>query len=397
MGEAARAARRAPRSAAHQGAAAGEPAHRDSRGARVLRSGRYAAHRQRSLAARARGGLRFRASRAGRSGRRGCARPATRRRAPGCQHARRGRAGALARPATRLRGARSDLSDAAEGDALAGAGSGADRAVEAAHRHDSTGGDRWPDARAPAGSIRRRRRRRSGRDRYRAPSGPRGARAPVAQRGAGRLRVGAAMHDRYARQAILPEVGAEGQARLASATAVVVGAGGLGCAVLQYLTAAGVGRLTIVDHDRVEESNLHRQPLYRMSDLGGPKVHAARAALLQSNPEVRIDTLEERLGPANAARLVARADVVIDAADSFAVTYVLSDACRGASTPAGIAQHVGHGEAVGGVDDDIRASHQARGIGRAETLLERVDAYFGIGLQERCARRVHLRSPEVAH
>jgi len=141
------------------------------------------------------------------------------------------------------------------------------------------------------------------------------------------------MHDRYARQAILPEVGAEGQARLASATAVVVGAGGLGCAVLQYLTAAGVGRLTIVDHDRVEESNLHRQPLYRMSDLGGPKVHAARAALLQSNPEVRIDTLEERLGPANAARLVARADVVIDAADSFAVTYVLSDACRGASTP----------------------------------------------------------------
>ena len=141
------------------------------------------------------------------------------------------------------------------------------------------------------------------------------------------------MHDRYARQAILPEVGAEGQARLASATVVVVGAGGLGCAVLQYLTAAGVGRLTIVDHDRVEESNLHRQPLYRMSDLGGPKVHAARAALLQSNPEVRIDTLEERLGPANAARLVARADVVIDAADSFAVTYVLSDACRGASTP----------------------------------------------------------------
>jgi len=141
------------------------------------------------------------------------------------------------------------------------------------------------------------------------------------------------MSDRYARQSILPEVGAEGQARLAAATAVVVGAGGLGCAVLQYLTSAGVGRLLIVDHDRVEESNLHRQPLYRMSDLGRPKVHAARAALLQSNPAVRIDTLEERLGPANAAPLVAAADVVIDAADSFAVTYILSDACRDAATP----------------------------------------------------------------
>ena len=141
------------------------------------------------------------------------------------------------------------------------------------------------------------------------------------------------MSDRYARQSILPEVGAEGQARLGAAVVVVVGAGGLGCAVLQYLAAAGVGRLMIVDHDRVEESNLHRQPLYRMTDLGRPKVHAARAALLQANPEVRIDTLEERLTAANAARLVAMADVVIDAADSFAVTYVLSDACQRANTP----------------------------------------------------------------
>jgi len=75
----------------------------------------------------------------------------------------------------------------------------------------------------------------------------------------------------------------------------------------------------IVDHDRVEESNLHRQPLYRMTDLGRPKVHAARAALLQANPEVRIDTSRKRLTAANAARRC-YADVVIDAADSFAVT-----------------------------------------------------------------------------
>ena len=72
------------------------------------------------------------------------------------------------------------------------------------------------------------------------------------------------MSDRYARQMVLPEVGAEGQARLAAASVLVVGAGGLGCPVLQYLAGAGVGRLTIVDHDTVEETNLHRQPLYAM-------------------------------------------------------------------------------------------------------------------------------------
>ena len=136
------------------------------------------------------------------------------------------------------------------------------------------------------------------------------------------------MSDRYARQSILSEVGAEGQARLAAATVLVVGAGGLGCAVLQYLAAAGVGRLVIVDHDRVEESNLHRQPLYRMSDLGAPKAQAARAALLAMNPAVRIDAVTERLTAANAARLAGVAQIAIDAADSFAVTYILSDVCR---------------------------------------------------------------------
>jgi sulfur-carrier protein adenylyltransferase/sulfurtransferase len=136
------------------------------------------------------------------------------------------------------------------------------------------------------------------------------------------------MSERYARQMVLPEVGAAGQARLASAHVLVVGAGGLGCAVLQYLAAAGTGRLTIVDHDHVEEGNLHRQPLYRMSDLGSPKVTAARAALLALNPQVRIDTHYGRLTAANAAQLVAGTDVVVDAADSFAVTYLLSDACQ---------------------------------------------------------------------
>jgi len=141
------------------------------------------------------------------------------------------------------------------------------------------------------------------------------------------------MSDRYSRQSVLPEVGTAGQARLGAATVLVVGAGGLGCAVLQYLVAAGVGRLVVVDHDTVEESNLHRQPLYRMSDLGQPKVRAARAALLASNPQVRIDGVAERLTAANAPQLVTAADLIVDAGDSLAVTYVLSDTCQRSHRP----------------------------------------------------------------
>ncbi|HEY2035417.1 MAG TPA: HesA/MoeB/ThiF family protein [Steroidobacteraceae bacterium] len=135
------------------------------------------------------------------------------------------------------------------------------------------------------------------------------------------------MTDRYARQMVLPEVGTEGQARLAAATVLVVGAGGLGCPVLEYLCAAGVGRLLIVDHDRVDESNLHRQPLYRMSDVGEPKARAAAAAMRLLNPQVSVEEAVERLTPGNAAAWVSRADVIVDAADSLALTYILSDEC----------------------------------------------------------------------
>jgi molybdopterin/thiamine biosynthesis adenylyltransferase/rhodanese-related sulfurtransferase len=135
------------------------------------------------------------------------------------------------------------------------------------------------------------------------------------------------MSDRYSRQTVLSEVGEQGQARLAASTVLVVGAGGLGCAVLSYLVAAGVGHLVIVDPDRVEESNLHRQPLYRMEDLAQMKVHAARRELLELNPEVQIEAVAEPLTPANASALIANADLAVDAADSFAVTYTLSDEC----------------------------------------------------------------------
>jgi molybdopterin/thiamine biosynthesis adenylyltransferase len=142
-----------------------------------------------------------------------------------------------------------------------------------------------------------------------------------------------AMSERYVRQTVLSDVGPAGQAKLAAASVLVVGAGGLGCPVLQYLAGAGVGRLAIVDHDTVEETNLHRQPLYAMADIGKPKAAVAAAALQRFNPEIAAAAVVERLTPQNAATLVAAADLVVDAADSFAATYILSDACLAAGKP----------------------------------------------------------------
>lgn len=155
------------------------------------------------------------------------------------------------------------------------------------------------------------------------------------------------MTDRYARQIVMPEIGPEGQERLARTCTLVVGAGGLGCPVSSYLVGAGIGRLLLVDPDRVEESNLHRQPLYRMGDVGRLKVEAAREALAAYNPGVEVEALALRLAPDNVAELVARADIVVDAADSFAATYVLSDACRDAGKPLVSASIVGLSGYVG--------------------------------------------------
>ncbi len=141
------------------------------------------------------------------------------------------------------------------------------------------------------------------------------------------------MSDRYARQVILPQVGEHGQARLAAARLLVVGAGGLGVPVLQYLVGAGVGRITLVDPDVVAEHNLHRQPLYRTADIGRPKVEAAREALAALDPEVEVVALREWFDPANAPALLADCDLALDCADNFAVSYTLSDACQAAGKP----------------------------------------------------------------
>jgi molybdopterin/thiamine biosynthesis adenylyltransferase/rhodanese-related sulfurtransferase len=155
------------------------------------------------------------------------------------------------------------------------------------------------------------------------------------------------MNTRYAAQMRLPQVGGQGQAQLAAAHALVIGAGGLGCALLPWLAGAGVGRITVIDPDRVELGNLHRQPLYRMADLGAPKARAACAALTELNPEVRVVARVEALSPANVAALVADADVVLDAADNFAATYTLSDTCHVLGKPLVSASALGLGGYVG--------------------------------------------------
>ncbi|MBE3639536.1 HesA/MoeB/ThiF family protein [Mangrovicoccus algicola] len=139
--------------------------------------------------------------------------------------------------------------------------------------------------------------------------------------------------NRYDRQMRLPGMGQAAQARLGAARVLVVGAGGLGAALLPLLAGAGVGRIRIVDHDMVEETNLHRQTLYRMADLGRPKAEMAARALAALNPDCRAEPLVARIDPALARTEIAGADLVIDAADSFAVSYALSDLCRDAGLP----------------------------------------------------------------
>ena len=132
---------------------------------------------------------------------------------------------------------------------------------------------------------------------------------------------------RYSRQIRLPHVGLAGQQRLKAASVLIVGAGGLGSPAAIYLAAAGVGRIGIADGDRVDASNLHRQPLHRTADIGLPKVDSARETLASINPHVRVDAIRQRVSRDNALDLVATYDVVVDGTDNFPTRYLLNDAC----------------------------------------------------------------------
>ena len=140
-------------------------------------------------------------------------------------------------------------------------------------------------------------------------------------------------HD-YSRQMALPEVGAAGQAKLAAASVLVVGAGGLGVPVLQYLAAAGIGRIGIVDGDVVEASNLHRQPLYGVADVGRPKAEVAAERLRALNHDVRIEPHEMHATAENIDALVAHHDLVIECTDNFRAKFLVNDAVVRALKPA---------------------------------------------------------------
>lgn len=132
---------------------------------------------------------------------------------------------------------------------------------------------------------------------------------------------------RYSRHLLIPEVGVAGQERLTSARVLCIGAGGLGSPALQYLAAAGVGRIGIIDDDIVDESNLQRQTLFSTGDIGKPKAEVAAQRVLEINPLIAADPIRLRFDANNARELVKLYDVVLDCTDRFATRYIVNDAC----------------------------------------------------------------------
>lgn len=132
---------------------------------------------------------------------------------------------------------------------------------------------------------------------------------------------------RYSRQIRLAEIGEEGQQKLKASSVLVIGAGALGCIVLQYLTAAGAGTIGIVDNDWIDVSNLHRQVLYDISDISKPKILASRARLERLNPEVKFNTYFLRLNRDNAGDILKEYSIIVDCTDNFATRYLINDVC----------------------------------------------------------------------
>ncbi|BCG91140.1 molybdopterin-synthase adenylyltransferase MoeB [Mesorhizobium sp. 131-2-1] len=139
--------------------------------------------------------------------------------------------------------------------------------------------------------------------------------------------------ERYARHIVLPEIGGAGQQKLKRARVLVIGAGGLGAPVLEYLAAAGVGTLGIVDDDTVSLSNLQRQVIHGTDAIGAAKTDSAKAAIARINPNVAVEMHRLRLTEKNAPALIAGYDIVVDGSDNFETRYAVADACAAESKP----------------------------------------------------------------
>jgi len=133
--------------------------------------------------------------------------------------------------------------------------------------------------------------------------------------------------ERAARHHALPQIGAAGQARIESATVLLIGLGGIGCAAASYLTSSGVGHILLSDFDTVDETNLGRQTLYGPADVGEPKVLRAASRLAAMNPDVRLSEIADRLSDAALAKAVGLADIVLDGCDNFTTRFQVNDAC----------------------------------------------------------------------
>jgi adenylyltransferase/sulfurtransferase len=138
---------------------------------------------------------------------------------------------------------------------------------------------------------------------------------------------------RYSRHIILPEVGGKGQAKIANAKVFIVGAGGLGCPVGYYLTAAGVGTIALIDNDTVEMSNLQRQIAHSVNTIGMPKVESAKRTFEALNPDVNIVAIQKRISKDDIIDLIKDYDIVVDGSDNFPTRYLVNDACFLAGKP----------------------------------------------------------------
>jgi molybdopterin/thiamine biosynthesis adenylyltransferase len=138
---------------------------------------------------------------------------------------------------------------------------------------------------------------------------------------------------RYNRQTILPEIGDEGQEKLKKARVLVIGAGGLGCPILQYISTAGVGFIAIIDFDTIEIHNLHRQILYTENEIGQSKAFVAKEVVSKLNPLIEVEAINEKLTTENASEIIRQYDIIVDGSDNFGTRYLVNDTCVALQKP----------------------------------------------------------------